>query len=314
MIICSNKGARPNKLALESFMKLPKKGVVYVKGNKYHSVANPTEETIESIFENKYAYCLCKTAEKNEKKYEGFFNPTICCRAENGMWAVWKGKKITTIDVFYKDADSPDVLYSDIKWKPAKKLELVNGQSKNPNFYYQEITRLFTKDYIMAYADWDKDIGRWRFTNSSSYVKPYGYEDTLYTGPRGEWLLDDKQINLDDIKLDKGNVKKKVVRRIEKYVKDYIEDMKHSVYVDSVTLGNVLDYYDREYYVSEMQAAQIVLSAVKMLKDNGYKISGNNLTTLLDKVKLNDRYRSWKKEKVEAYFIQHIETIEDKLL
>lgn len=315
MIICSKTGARPNKDALESFMKLPKKGAVYVVDKKYHTLPNPTSEQLETIFENKHPYCLCVSAEKNERKFKGCFNPFICCKSSDGMWAVWSEMKLITIDKFSTDKESPDVEYSDLAWKK-NMLKLTYGgkntaQNKTMNIHQRESLMIFTSSYECAYATWNNETKRWRKNYYGGIARPYPYEHCLYIGKNGGFKIDEESLDIKWDLYENGGIKNKVVGRIEKYMNEYIKEMK-----GYVVKNPTYDYYDKSYYETEMQAVWLVVQAVKLLKSHVKKLTEKNLETLLYNIKVPETFYGslYPKDRLENYFLQHIDYIFNDLL
>lgn len=304
MMMFSNSGARPHKDALALIKKENKYGIVYIKDGKYHTVPKPNDDVLEDVFSNNRPYCLCIDAQKNDRKITGCFNPFIICMS--GVDTVlWKNKKMIPVGKFFEHVDTKDVLYSTLSWVARQKPVLPRSTSNDAlNMNQRDIVTLFTTDFRVPYAEWNPGQKRWIREYNASPVVPFDYKDIFYVGRNGGWMLLEDKLDIDWSSMPFGVIKNKKIGKIERYIMEFIREEQ-----EIVRRTHGFDYYDMEYYQSEVQAAWVVLYVIKMLKRKMIKVDRDTINAVMKKIASHRAMSLNPAEAMDVYAMQHIDHI-----
>ena len=319
MIIYSNTGARPVPLALEKIKEQKNICCVQIKDKKYHITKSLAKEKLDDIFDNKTPYCLCDAVEKSAGELKPFYNPAIVCASDNGNWVMLKNYVMVPIGI-YKQMEKENIFYLDFDYEPkqplkkynAPALSIVKGKevtafkNESARNMWNQIKDLFTVDYKPYGCYYDNALRCWKCSFDNKIHHPLGYKQ-LSVLKTGGWDADWAEIAPDMADYEEGHTNGKLIGRIEKFLMKQLEDTKACARKSAFDMS----YQDKEYYLTEMQAAYLTLRACLYLKKCNIKIAFDVLEYMASRIKCD-----WCSTGLEmsAYMYSYIEELDKKIL
>lgn len=320
MIIYSNTGQRPVDLALEKIKEQKNICCVQIKDDKYHITKSIAKEKLDAVFDNKTPYCLCDDVEKTTGEVKPFYCPAIVCSSEKGNWVMLKNYEMIPVGL-YKQMEKLDIHYLDFEYekKPSKVIPLPLpdkfDDTKNMRFrdetarrFWEQLKDLFTAKYDPGYSNWDSIRRCWVQTYDNKVRSPIGYP-SLYILKTGGWSADWSALAPNVEKYKSGDTSNKLIGKIEKYIMADIYATKEYARQSAYDM----DYMEKEYYLTEMQAGFLTLRACLYLKRCHIKIKEDVLKYMASCIHSQN---GWVAKELElgSYMDAHIEDLCDKVL
>lgn len=319
MIIYSNTGARPVPLALEKIKEQKNICCVQIKDKKYHITKSLAKEKLDAIFDNKTPYCLCDEVEKSAGELKPFYNPAIVCSSSKGNWVMLKNYILVPVGLYKKMGDE-NIFYLDFEYeqRPAlerykapalckKQADITVFKDDTARLMWNQIKDLFTVDYEPYCCYYDHTLRCWREKhNYDAIYHPVGYKQ-LCVLRCGGWDADWADIAPNTGDYEDGITNGKMIGKIEKFLMSEIDETKRCARKSAFDMT----YQDKEYYITEMQAAFLTLRACLYLKRCNIKITAEVLEYMAESI--NCDWCSHGME-ISAYMTTYIEELDKKIL
>lgn len=320
MIIYSETGQRPCDLAYEKIKEEKNICCVQIKDkNKYIITRSMNKDKLDSVFDGATPYCLCDEIEKTQGELKPFLNPAVVCMSDKGNWVMCRGYKLFPIGS-YKKMEDQDIFYLDFEYvkketkvlpyyKPKQQsLDNIKFKDETAKNFWMQLKDLFDNDYYPAYSVWSRELKCWVTTYDGKPRHPLGYPQVTIL-KTGGWDVDWAEIAPNIPDYAKGYTTNKTLGRIEKFIMGEIKETKAFARKNAFDM----DYYDKEYYMLEMQGAFLTLRACLHLKRCGIKITEDVLKYMSSKVKEENGWPTGGL-RISSYIDGYIEQVCDKIL